>query len=557
MKFSKKTEYVLIGLLITLSIILRLPTVPHEFGCDSFFIHGLANSISMFGSAKWILHPFSFFGWYPLSYPSGVPFILSGLSQSTGIDIEHIILIFAIFTGVISIFTSYIMALEIKNNDLFALIVAFCFSIAPIFLNYTIWTISTRGTLLALIPAFLWSLLKIYKHKSLLYGILSVVLLFMLATTHRSFVFIIPVIFAYFLTVIITKITVKAGFLNKMPKNATFLVLLSLFIAFFFMPFFLHAYFEEKGLEVEVYKSGYLFSGSSIFTILLNAGASIVGGSGILFMLFGILGIFYLFKKQNRNFTEIFIILALFFTLPFLPIRGYIRYFVILLGTISIGFGFVWTIDIFKHKKKILTAIFIISILISMIFSVFMVNHWQSVKSGYGYDLWMQDRTYNIALFIKAYINANKSFVSSNWVTGRRIQAFSGMPCLPAQEGSGLSCNIIIYNIIDKNKLEAQGIRFSEISANTDYLYKIKNVDIYKVYRDFETLMTNPYGDDRSQKVILEYNTKYVVEDNRFPGKCTGWYSTSLFDSAFLRSIHEKKHRIYNNGLQSLWYIGS
>ena len=69
--------------------------------------------------------------------------------------------------------------------------------------------------------------------------------------------------------------------------------------------------------------------------------------------------------------------------------------------------------------------------------------------------------------------------------------------------------------------------------------------------------MTNPYGDDRSQKVILEYNTKYVVEDNRFPGKCTGWYSTSLFDSAFLRSIHEKKHRIYNNGLQSLWYIGS
>ena len=45
MRLSKKTKYVLIGLLVILNIILRLPVIPYEIGMDFFNIHELANSV--------------------------------------------------------------------------------------------------------------------------------------------------------------------------------------------------------------------------------------------------------------------------------------------------------------------------------------------------------------------------------------------------------------------------------------------------------------------------------------------------------------------------------
>jgi len=76
MKISKKTSYGLIAFLVLLNVALRYPTTSHEVGVDSFVIHGLANSISENGYAKWVVHPLSIFGFYPYSYPSGVPYLL-------------------------------------------------------------------------------------------------------------------------------------------------------------------------------------------------------------------------------------------------------------------------------------------------------------------------------------------------------------------------------------------------------------------------------------------------------------------------------------------------
>ena len=47
--FSKKIKIKLLFLLFLLNLIIRIPSIPHEKGIDSFFIHSLANSISLFG----------------------------------------------------------------------------------------------------------------------------------------------------------------------------------------------------------------------------------------------------------------------------------------------------------------------------------------------------------------------------------------------------------------------------------------------------------------------------------------------------------------------------
>lgn len=197
MKFTKRTCYILIAFLIMLNIVFRYPTTPHETGADSFFIHSLANSITNNGYAKWILHPLSFFGLYPISYASAVPFTLSGMSQTLGVETEISILIFSIIIGVLGTFGAYLLAGEIIDDDRFKVIVAFAFSLSPLILKFTMWTASTRGLFIALLPLFLWCILKsLNKHHKWKYIGLSIFLFVLLGATHRMIWFVaVPTVF--------------------------------------------------------------------------------------------------------------------------------------------------------------------------------------------------------------------------------------------------------------------------------------------------------------------------------------------------------------------------
>ena len=195
MELSKRTKYALLGLLVILNIVLRLPVTPHEIGADSFQIHAWASSISANGYAKWILHPLSFFGLYPFSYSSGELFLLSEISQCTSVEMEGTIWIAATFFGVLSVFTAYLMAKEIRDDFLFAFSVAFVYSTSRIFIAFTNWTVTTRGLFITLLPLLIWSLLRScnQKEERLNYLLLSVGVLILLGTIHHL-VFFTPLI---------------------------------------------------------------------------------------------------------------------------------------------------------------------------------------------------------------------------------------------------------------------------------------------------------------------------------------------------------------------------
>jgi asparagine N-glycosylation enzyme membrane subunit Stt3 len=169
---------------------------------DSTHIWGLANSISTFGYAEWILHPLSFFGLYPLSYPSAVPTILSIVSQASGLDVEYVILLFGFVSGILGMFGAYIMALEIRKDYLFAFLTAFAFSLAPVFIEYTRWTATARNLFIALLPLLIWSLLCYHNRNwsKWKYFLLALILLVILGSTHRMFLLMPLVIGAYFVT---------------------------------------------------------------------------------------------------------------------------------------------------------------------------------------------------------------------------------------------------------------------------------------------------------------------------------------------------------------------
>ena len=162
--FSKRIIYILIFFLIFLNIAVRIPFVSHErAGYDSYFNHSMAQEISINGYASWFDNPLSYFGLYPYSYPSGNPFLISGYSLVSGIDIEHSILILDFILPIISLFGIICIAHEIFPNPFFIFICGTVFSIAPKIIEYSYWLTSGRTLLALLIPIFYFLLIKVVK----------------------------------------------------------------------------------------------------------------------------------------------------------------------------------------------------------------------------------------------------------------------------------------------------------------------------------------------------------------------------------------------------------
>jgi len=184
-KLDRRIVISALASMIFLSLALRYPETEHELGVDSFFIHNLATNIANDGFAEWILNPLSMFGWYPLSYPSGGPFLLAASSDLGGTSIETTILFLSLAFGAMGVLASFVMAREFRDDDLFCLSVAFIYSFAPRFLAFTLWSASMRGLFMVLLPIFVWSVLRTHREpKPVNFGIVLGLFL-LLASTHR------------------------------------------------------------------------------------------------------------------------------------------------------------------------------------------------------------------------------------------------------------------------------------------------------------------------------------------------------------------------------------
>jgi hypothetical protein len=190
-EISRSKKVILFTLLIILNIVLRIPSIPHEKGADSFFIHSLANSIISFGYANWWVHWLSVFGYYPYSYASAIPFSLSGISQATGIELEYTILMFCIIIGLFSMFSAYLLAGVIYDDFLFKYLMALFYSISPSIMFFSTWEISSRGPFIIFLPFIIYLIMKNLQYaKRALLIIISVIFLF---SIHHLAVILIPI----------------------------------------------------------------------------------------------------------------------------------------------------------------------------------------------------------------------------------------------------------------------------------------------------------------------------------------------------------------------------
>ncbi len=149
--FSRRTVYLLLAALIIVSVALRYPTVDHErYQADSYYVHHLSQAIVNDERAMWTFSPLSYVGYYPLSYPSGMPFLIADTSIATGLSVEFSILLLGIVLGLLACLAAFCVAREFVKDPGSGLFVTFIVVAGSRFIDTTYWVGSARGILVVL-----------------------------------------------------------------------------------------------------------------------------------------------------------------------------------------------------------------------------------------------------------------------------------------------------------------------------------------------------------------------------------------------------------------------
>ena len=519
MKFSKRIIITLFALLILLNIILRYPTTPHEIGNDSFAVHGIANSISAFGYAKWWIHPASIIGLYPYSAPSAVPFLLSGISQCSNMDTESVILLYSMVLGLFSIFAAYLMAGAIWDNDIFKFLVAFVFSTCQGILTLSTWTANARTLYIISLPLFIYLLLKTRTFKAR-FSILTFTFLIFLIATHHYFYFTIPIIISYFAVLAFYKL----GEYNKsvkIPENFANLAALASFLIMFSIPLLIPTLVDPV-----TRRSG----GETIVWRFIQSYTRYIG----ILIIFVVIGYTYLLVKHNKKVEEWFLLLCLTGLAPFLFILPYMKWFILPFACLLIG---ITLINIAKSKRKY-AAFFVV---ILLLFSVSFTGYYQYLHfldNPSPYKRYMGERTYVGALWIKDNIDSDKNMIVEESLL-RRVFSISEVPTL------GAGAADFAYGFVDPKKLEVKQVR-SPFSVGFYFHdpYKVVN---HSLTSSFVSSILNgdinaPVHKSWGILNMPKFNLSFFVEDEDI-------------SSTFARSVQQTKDNVYDNGKIRVWCL--
>ena len=518
---SKKYKIILMLLLILLNIAIRIPSIPHEKGDDSFFIHSLANSVSYYGEAKWWINWMSIFGFYPYSYSSAAPFILSGLSQLTKFQMEFTILMFCIIMGLFSIFSSYLLAIVLYKDFIPRFIFSLIFSLSAGVVGLTTWEITTRGPFLVLFPFFLYLVFKLInlQIKFFVLMIMTIILLFALHhyTYLALFFSIIILVFA-----IIYKFKQRINF-NKVIthnfniNNMYLLILILLFIT----PFF--------GI-------GKLITSGSRYTWLLDMLIITVRNLGVVFPL-AIGGFIYLSIKNNKKMEEWAILICIIPTIIFSYNKtyGYMTTYLFMTYLSTVGLYNIM-ISYNRNKKKIVYWIIVAFIILNVSFSSFF-SHWRSGMMGGSSEWYMQDETYKTGEWVKEYIDEKMNALSTGIEISRMYASYGGKPALFLEDD--------VSNYI--NKFMALDLNNTYSNSPFSLSYYFDNPIILKsgTSSDGKVIWISKFSiyDVRLRDFLQNYNISYFFQD---------MHSSNILANSLSQS---NNNNIYDSGRMRIWVI--
>jgi len=428
---------------------------------------------------------------------------------------ELIIWLFSVIIGLFSAFAAYILAGLIKDDDAFKFLVAFSYSLAPGILAFTTWNLSMRGPFMALLPLFIYILLK-SRRFAIRCCVLAFITFILLGAIHHLIYFTIPIILSFVVvSLLYNKIKITNNFVN--------IAFIIGFLGMFALPFFTYM-FVEHSRYVQLH---YILENNVRYTGFL--------------LLFTLGGFVYLSLKTEKSFGEWLLLVFLLCFAPLMWIRVYAFWFVTLFSCLLVGVSLTNVANIIKNteKKRIISAVLIISLLLAISFSGF-YQHWRThIGRATAGEWYMDESTHAGALWIRDNIDKNKRMVGNDdYWTDRRIFAISEVPTLIDAADTAM----FAYGFADINNTPVVKNSPFSTSFYMDNPYVIGGP--FTSVGTIRNFLQNADVDSRGGKsIISRFNLSYAIE-NQNRGK-----------NVFIRSLYMKKNSIYNNGKIQIWAL--
>jgi len=541
MRLPKRVCLAFLLFLVSLNLILRYPRTPHELDYDGFVFHGMIRFLVADGYATWIIHPLSYFGLYPLSHPGGGLFLVGSLTQVSGIPIEGSILLLDFVVVVVGLLGAFALSMELRKNELLALLVSAAFSLAPTFVTSLMWSVPARTLFTALIPSFIWSVLRWQRTKEVRWLSLVGAILVLMMAAHRLTVLMGVVLIAFVLTMILFVIarTLRIKFAS--------LVLTASFRRFSNAAIFgsfvvaLAAILLVGGVLAS-YRTGQVGVGSGIISEATNFAVSLTRSIGFLSPLVPI-GIVAAYRRRPKDFKEPFLLMVLLVICPTLTLRQYTGYYVIPFAAVFIGLGLIWVIE--KLKARLLQGAAVVGALIVLVASSGYIVNYNLQTSPF-----VDDWSYTHGLYVLQ--STRGTVIANDGVLGSEIFLASGHPYLPVGGATTAfqSPELLIFGFVDKNNLRVYPVPVTDLTVDSDTPFTLVGV---QAEADWVQILDGTPGSIPS-RLYATYSPTYLAENWDTWGGYTAY--GHVYGSPFINAVHQQSYKAFEIQGQTLWYLG-
>lgn len=393
-RWSPKTSLWIIAATVLIAIILRYPLVGHErFQTDSYFINLLSQSIVDNGYARWTFSPLSYFGYYPLSYPTGYPVVISELSLLTGLSVEGAILASTIPLSALFSIVVFCLGRNLLVRTDLALLAMLLATFAPRFVDTTYWNGSARGPEVVLLSMLLLTFMRASSMRSGMMMALSLPIILACFALHHMAILVI----LFGLAWLITHWTVRRMLRISRKENRSLAIVLVMLILF-------AGGIISVALSpslAQSFRSGYqggLFTlEKELLSVVLNLGASYVHQIGVVLLLVP-LAFYLMFTRGTVTQRLFFPLVAILAFVPVLDRSLYVS--MLLLPFACISGVFTIGSHLFEDRPRLRVFLVTSIILLSCMVCVTSVNRWNSQTYPTGDGVLVEDQVFSDAQYL-------------------------------------------------------------------------------------------------------------------------------------------------------------
>ena len=518
-KLNKRAVLTLMLLIVLVSILLRYPLVEHERHNDTFFNRLLADSILEDDYAVWTFHSLSYVGYYPLSYPSGMAFLLAEISEMAGVNLSASIILLSMFSGVLFALSVFCLSrILLTRIDLCVLAVALSI-LAPRFVDTSYWSGSARAPFIALAMLTVFVAFRTGSTGRPAFGaVLAIATIGCFALHHMAILLVVfPV--AFLLSTLIAKVDLSFasfGSRIRMKRTRAGLLVVILGIAVFLFALLTLEYYE-RSLE-DSFASTNLLSSSEelpIVTVTLNMIASYTHQIGPV-LLIATIGLPFYFIRKEPTATMLFPVLLIICFIPLLPRAQYIT---MILAPFAAVLGATFFEQALKKRRwrRQVKALLLIVICTSFVMPVWSVQRWNDHAPGSGEAV-----ESNMQLFVDAeYLHTFEDdayVISNNELLTNRLAGVTGVIFLKPGMYSVLSGDVTAESVegnVSTSQRDFPEYLYVLFSYDNDYVIQLN------LYRFVTKGCQFPAsGIDFWHEEIGYYDAHsrlLVVVDNRWP----------------------------------------